>query len=396
MSAFPIVAIGASAGGLEACTKLFDAAPSDANLAFIVVQHLDPTHESLLVDLLSHHTRFKVRHAGDDMQIEPSQVYVIPPGVYLSVEKGALRLSEPQAPHGARLPFDFLLNSLAEAYGNRVVCVVLSGTGSDGSAGLRTVKRHGGFVIVQDPADAAYDGMPRNAMITGAVDLVLAAADIPAAILKHGRRALAKPPSAPVAPERKQGWLAAITELLRKTTAYDFRLYKPGTLQRRIERRMALQTDDMEVYLQVLRDDPAEVALLANDLLINVTNFFRDPKVFDYLAKYTMPALVAEHAAGRALRIWIVGCSTGEEAYSLAILLHEACAAAHRAIKLQVFASDIDADAIATAREGLYPFSIEADVSAERLSAFLHQGRAAATGYRPNCGPTWSSPCRMC
>jgi two-component system CheB/CheR fusion protein len=363
--ALSVVAIGASAGGLDACRLLLDALPPDAGLAAILVQHLDPTHESMLVELLSGHTSMKVRQATDGMTIEREHLYVIPPGAYLSVQGGALRLSQPQERHGARLPFDFLLHSLAEDFSSRAICVVLSGTGADGSSGLKAIKEKGGLVIAQDPEEAGYDGMPRSAILTGAVDLVLPAAKIPEAILKFS----ARDDVAPVQPA--QDWLAQIVELLRTKTAHDFRLYKQGTLQRRIQRRMALETDDMDLYLKKLRDDPNELDRLAKDLLINVTSFFRDPKVFAFLADNVLPGLIDHQSADQPLRVWIAGCSSGEETYSLAMLFREAIAAAGKTIKLQVFASDIDADAVAQAREGLYPPSIAADVSPERIARFF-------------------------
>ena len=373
--AFSIVAMGASAGGLDACRSVLDALPPDAGLAFILVQHLDPTHESMLVELLTGHTSMKVCQATDGMKIEREHLYVIPPGAYLSVKAGALRLSQPQERHGARLPFDFLLHSLAEEFGSRGVCIVLSGTGADGSSGLKAVKEKGGLVIAQDPEEAGYDGMPRSAILTGAVDLVLPAAEIPGAILKYHARAQGNE----ALPEPRQDWLAQIVDLLRTKTAHDFRLYKQGTLQRRIERRMALETDDMDLYLEKLRDDPKELDRLAKDLLINVTNFFRDPKVFEFLAEKVIPGLVGHQSADQPLRIWIAGCSTGEEAYSLVMLFREAMAAANKNVRLQVFASDIDADAVTQARDGFYPTSVEADVSVERLARFFVKEEG---GYR--------------
>ena len=367
-AAFPIVAIGASAGGLDACRMLLDALTPDAGLAFILVQHLDPTHESMLVELLASHTSMTVLQATDGMPIEREHLYVIPPGAYLSVKAGALKLSQPQERHGARLPFDFLLHSLAEAFSTRVISVILSGTGADGSAGLKAVKQKGGLVIVQDPVEAGYDGMPRNAILTGAVDLVLSVAEIPDALLKHAAHG---PSQGAPPPEPAPGWLAQIVELLRTKTAHDFRLYKQGTLQRRIERRMALETGDMDLYLKKLRDDPAELDLLVKDLLINVTSFFRDPKVFQFLAENVIPGLVGDQPANQPLRIWIAGCSTGEETYSLAMLFREAIASSGNTVKLQVFASDIDSDAVAQAREGLYPPTIETAVTAERLARFF-------------------------
>ena len=348
----------------ECCWTLL---PPESGLAFILVQHLDPTHESMLAELLSGHTAMKVCQATDGMTIAPEHLYVIPPGSYLSVNAGALRLSQPRERHGARLPFDFLLHSLAQDVCGRAICVVLSGTGADGSSGLKAVKEKGGLVIAQDPEEARYDGMPRSAIQTGAVDLVLPAARIPEAILKYDARAQKN-----LSPrEPAQDGLARIIELLHTKTTHDFRMYKQGALQRRIERRMALETDDMDNYLQMLRDDPKELDLLAKDLLINVTSFFRDPKVFEFLAENVIPGLVADQPVEQPLRIWIAGCSSGEEAYSLAMLFREAIAAANKNVKLQFFASDIDADAVAQAREGLYPASIEADVSAERLARYF-------------------------
>jgi two-component system CheB/CheR fusion protein len=374
-SGFPIVGIGASAGGLDACRKLFDALPAGNDMAFVLVQHLDPTHESMMVDLLAGHTPLTVRQATDGMPIEPEYLYVIPPGTYLSVGNGALHLSQPQARHGARLPFDFLLHSLAEECGTRAICIVLSGTGADGSLGLKAVKEKGGFVIAQDPDEASYDGMPRNAIKTGAVDLVVPVAKIPAALAKYNRRrAVAHDEGSLQLQDTAPDLLSEIISLLRTKTTHDFTLYKRGTVERRIGRRMALsaiETDDMERYLELLRSNPGELELLAKDLLINVTSFFRDPKVFDYLTLKIIPDLVADKTPDQSLRIWIAGCSTGEETYSLAMLFREQIAAAKRDVKLQIFASDVDPDAVARAREGLYSVAIEADVSSDRLARFF-------------------------
>ncbi|MEX1154352.1 chemotaxis protein CheB [Parvibaculum sp.] len=377
---FPVVGIGASAGGLDACKKLVSALPADIGMAFILVQHLDPTHESLMVDLLAEHTTMPVQQAANGMPIERDHLYVIPPGTYLSVGDGALHLSHPQARHGARLPFDFLLHSLAEGYGARAVSVVLSGTGADGSLGLKSIEQKGGLVIAQDPEEAAYDGMPRSAILTGATVLVLSVADIPDALLAYGRQIRRKQaPRSKQTPRSEQATdtadrLPAVIELLRAKTGHDFRLYKRGTLQRRIERRMALasiEADDMKRYFEVLQKDAEELECLAKDLLINVTSFFRDPKVFDFLAEKIIPDMVESHSLDRPLRIWIVGCSTGEEVYSLAMLLQEQITATGHNIKLQIFASDVDEDAVVSAREGLYPHSIGADVSPERLERFF-------------------------
>jgi two-component system CheB/CheR fusion protein len=371
---FPVVGIGASAGGLEACTKFLAALPPNTGMAFILVQHLDPTHESMLAELLAHHTSMTVVQASDGMLLECAHLYIIPPGSYLSASKGALHLSKPETRHGARLPFDFLLRSLAQEYGERAICVILSGTGADGSLGLKAVKEKGGLVIAQDPNEADYDGMPRSAILTGAVDLVLPLASVPDALVKFHRRMNSRAAAAPDERNSPPDWLPEIVDLVRKKTTHDFRLYKEGTLRRRIERRMAMasvETDDIERYLDLLKDNEKELDLLASDLLINVTSFFRDPKVFDFLSESIIPDLVRNHSIDQPLRIWIAGCSTGEETYSLAMLFREEITAAKREIKLQIFASDVDADAVGTAREGLYPEVIAADVSTARLARFF-------------------------
>ncbi|MEQ9330719.1 chemotaxis protein CheB [Thalassobaculum sp.] len=371
---FPVVGIGASAGGLNSCRNFLEGLPAGIGMAFILVQHLDPTHESMMVDLLASHTSMTVRQAVDGMPIERDHLYVIPPGSYLAVDGGALRLSKPLARHGARLPFDFLLHSLSTDSGARAVCIVLSGTGADGTVGLRSIKERSGLVIVQDPEEAGFDGMPRNAIATGSVDFVLPVAEIPRALLEFARRPAIDASDDPARASGAQRFLPAIIDLLRTRSAHDFRLYKEGTLLRRIERRMGLasiNTDDTQRYLDILGRDGKELDLLAKDLLINVTSFFRDPKVFETLAKRVVPDLVRGQPPDQPLRIWVVGCSTGEETYSLAMLFSEQIAAAKRNVKLQIFASDVDPDAVAEAREGLYPEAVEADVSPERLARFF-------------------------
>jgi len=380
---FLVVGIGASAGGLDACRHLLRALPTNSGMAFILVQHLDPTHESMMVELLASHTAMKVCQAGNGMRIEPNHFYVIPPGTYLAVEEGALHLSQPPVRHGARLPFDFLLRSMAEAYGVRAVCITLSGTGSDGSLGLKAIKQNDGLVIVQEPNEAGYDGMPRNAVLTGSVDSVLFIDKMPEALVRYSKMlpAKASSPHVPVSATGENS-LAAIIDLLREKTTHDFRLYKKGTLQRRIERRMLIatvETNDMGQYLETLRNDSNEVELLAKDLLINVTRFFRDTEVFDALAATQIPEMIRAHKTDQPLRIWVPGCSTGEETYSLTMLFREAIIAAKSNIKLQFFASDVDPDAVATAREGLYPETIKAEVSEERLNRFFSKDEH---GYR--------------
>jgi two-component system CheB/CheR fusion protein len=368
-----VVALGASAGGLDAFRRLLDAISAGTGMAFILVQHLDPTHNSMLVELLTGHTPLTVMEAADGTRLEPEHIYVIPPGVYLTVEDGVLHLSRPRERHGARMPFDVLLSSLAEACGERAICVVLSGTGTDGTAGVKAIHAAGGWVIAQDPDEAGFDGMPRSAINTGVVNMVLPAGQIPDALLK-GRSPTQTDDESHTISEGSNERLREIIELLRSRTAHDFRLYKSGTLRRRIERRMAMApiaADRMDIYLKRLESDDDELQLLAKDLLINITSFFRDPEVFDLLARTTIRDLVANHPAGQPIRVWIAGCSTGEETYSLAILFRERIAEAKLDLKLQLFASDLGPDAVATAREGLYPETIEAQVSAARLKRFF-------------------------
>src|SRR5690242_6085175 len=372
---FPVVGLGASAGGLDAFRRLLTALPPGTGMAFILIQHLDPTHASMMVDLLAGHTPMTVQQAADGIPLEREHIYLIPPGSYLSIRDGALRLSEPLERHGARLPYDFFLRSLAEELGERAICVILSGTGGDGSLGLKAVKKKGGLVIAQDPAEAEYDGMPRSAILTGIVDLVLPVGKISKALANYGRQlVLNGAGKSPVPDDHPPDLFAEIIDLLRTKTSHDFSLYKPGTLVRRIERRMALAgADDNGGYLERLRQDPNELELLAKDLLINVTSFFRDSSAFEFLVNEVISDLVRRHSLDRPLRVWVAGCSTGEETYSLAMLFLEEIAAAKRNIKLQVFASDVDEEAVALAREGRYSESIAADVSPARLARFFTQ-----------------------
>lgn len=378
-----IIAIGASAGGLEAVSKLLDVMPPNTGMAFILVQHLDPTHKSLMVDLLAHHTAMKIVEATEGRLLLPDQVHVIPPGRYLSLSAGALHLSPAQSQHGARLPFDVLLNSLADACAPQTTAVVLSGTGADGSHGIASLKAGGGFVIAQQPEEADYDGMPRSAIATGCVDYILPLREVPQALTdislriaslpRHGDdKTDASPPEG----------LEEIIAFLKDKTSHDFRQYKPGTLARRIERRMGLlglERGNLKAYLDLLQRDRAERELLAKDLLINVTSFFRDPKVFDVLSRSIIPDMIDKLPEHQPLRVWVAGCSTGEEAYSIAMICRDAIEVAGREIKLQVFASDVDPDVIATAREGLYPLDIAAVVPADKLARYFVKDEA---GYR--------------
>ena len=373
--AFPVVAIGASAGGLEACSKLLDAMPANPGMAFVVVQHLDPNHGSLLADLLQAHTSMPVAEATQGILLVRDHVYVIPPGRYLTVEAGALHLEPPATGQATRLPFDRLLHSMAAACGAWAACLVLSGNGADGSLGLKAIKAASGLVLAQQPEEAEHDGMPGSAVMSGAVDQVLPLAEMPQALMAHSWQ-----PQTPREPA--VDWLARIVDLLRSRTAHDFSQYKRGTLTRRVQRRLGLAgllPDDTQGYLDLLSRDAQELGRLAKDLLIHVTSFFRDPAVFDYMATKIIPGLLARSQTEQPLRIWVAGCSTGEEAYSLAMLFREQMSLSQHPGKLQIFASDIDPDAVATARDGLYPQGIEAEVSPARIARFFQHD---AYGWR--------------
>jgi len=324
-----------------------------------------------MVELLASHTHMVAQQAIDGMPIEPEHLYVIPPGFNLSVKRGRLHLSRIEPKRGARLPFDYLLQSVAGEYGRRAIAIVLSGTGADGSQGLKAIKQQGGLVIAQDSAEAASPGMPESAIATGLVDLAMPVDKMWQALMDR-KEQLAEEQTE----ERGEDllWLRSIIDILRAKAAHDFTLYKTGTLYRRIERRMSLagiEVQDRNRYVDLLKKDAREVSELAQEILINVTSFFRDPKVFEFLAEKIFPDLVRQHPADRPFRMWTAGCSTGEETYSLAMLFREACIAADRQIKLQIFASDVDPEAIANAREGLYPPAIETEVSPDRLKRFF-------------------------
>ncbi len=358
---------------LETLSRLLAAMPHDSGMAFVIIHHADPTHESLMADLLAKHTAMPVVLATDNAPVAPDHVYVIPPNCYLALEDDKLRLVAPEARHGLRLPIDFFLRSLASARRERAIAIILSGSGSDGALGVRAIKECGGMVIAQDPAEARHDGMPRSAIATNAVDHILPIAEMPARLIDYARHSYAKNGApATVLGERARSGLADIIAFLRTQSPINFELYKEGTLLRRIERRMGLRhMEDTGQYLSFLKGHPAEARQLSKDLLISVTSFFRDPAVFEDLARNIIPELVRRHPADRPIRAWVAGCATGEEAYSIAMLLIEAASALRKDVKIQIFASDIDDDALATARDGRYPDAIEADVSMTRLQRFF-------------------------
>jgi two-component system CheB/CheR fusion protein len=373
---FPIVGIGASAGGLAAFEAFFSGMPAgDPGMAFVLVQHLAPDHKSILAELVRRYTRMQVFEVTQGMAVKPNCTYIIPPNRDMALVNGALQLLEPEASRGHRLPIDFFFRSLAQDQHERAICIVLSGTGSDGALGARAVKGEGGMVIAENPASAEFDGMPRSAINTGLVDYVLPPAEMPSQLIAYVAHSFGKM-SRPISPSgpHDQHSLKKIFQLLRAQTGHDFSQYKPNTITRRIERRMAVhQIKELDEYARYLEQTPADVEALFRDLLIGVTSFFRDTEAFGALQHQVIPRLFAGKPAGSLIRVWIPGCSTGEEAYSIAILLQEQLEALKQSFKLQIFATDIDHLAIDQARAAVYPASIAADISPERRARFLVQ-----------------------
>ena len=386
---FPVVGIGASAGGLAAFEAFFSGMPpgADPAMAFVLVQHLAPDHKSILSDLVRRYTRMQVFEVEDGMVVQPNCAYIIPPNCDMAFLNGALHLLEPAAPRGRRLPIDFFFRSLAQDQHERAIGIVLSGTGSDGAEGVRAIKGAGGMVMAQNTASTEFDGMPRSAIATGMVDYQLPPAEMPAQLIAYAVHAFGKLPrvASPVAPKTDSA-LKKIFVLLRAQVGHDFSQYKPSTVHRRIERRLAVhQIAGIDDYVKYLQQTPAEVEALFRDLLIGVTNFFRDPEAFALLQERVIPQLFVGKPAGSAVRVWTAGCSTGEEAYSIAILLAEHMEAIKTRYAIQLFATDIDSHAIATARAGLYPANIAADVSPERLARFFTL-EASGSAYRVHKG----------
>lgn len=379
---FTVVGIGASAGGLEALEHFLKNVPGKCGMAYVVVQHLNPTLKGALPELLQRATEMEVFEATDRMQVKPNCVYVIPPNKDLSILHGVLYLFEPKAPRGLRLPIDYFLRSLAEDLRESSVGVILSGMGSDGTIGLRAIKEQGGLALVQEPASAKFDSMPRSAIAEGLADIVAPAEELPGKILaylRHTTTVLKKEAQREV---KDRTSLEKILVMLRSKTGHDFAQYKHNTLCRRIERRMGIhQIDRTDEYLRFLQTNPQELELLFKELLIGVTSFFRDPAAWELLRAEIIPALLEKRTAGGTIRAWSVGCSTGEEAYSLAMVFKEALEQIRPAVhfKLQIFATDLDRDAIDKARQAVYPANIVADVSPERLRRFFVQ---EAAGYQ--------------
>lgn len=380
---FPIVCIGASAGGLEAMELFFRNVPENSGLGYVVIQHLDPTQKGLLPELLQRISNIPVYQVADRMTVKPNCVYVIPPNKSMSILKGVLHLFDLSDLRGLRLPIDIFLRSLADDQGEHGIGVILSGMGSDGSAGVRELKEKNGIVLVQEPSNAKYDSMPRNAINSVQVDIVAPVNELPIkliALLKHMPKI-----DLNIEMEIKdQSSLDKIIIILRTQTGNDFSLYKKNTLYRRIERRMGVhKVHKITSYVQFLRENPKEVDILFKELLIGVTNFFRDKAVWEKLGETVIPTMLAKQQEGSIMRAWVAGCSTGEEAYSLAIVFKEMLERInpHSGITLQIFATDLDDEAIETARKGLFSNNITADVSPERIARFFS---ATDDGYRIN------------
>lgn len=367
-----LVGIGASAGGLDALGEFLSAVPPGCSLAFAVVQHLDPTHKAMLAELLQRSTRMSVREASVPMRVEAGHVYVIPPNKALTLLGNTLQLTDPSQPRGLRRPIDDLFESIAREQGDQAIGVVLSGMGSDGTAGLQAIHARGGLTLVQAPESAQFDAMPRSALSAGGVDIVALPADMPRAIQAAIERQGGDEATARVTPDAAA--LHDILDWMRQHGRHDFRLYKRSTLLRRIERRMGIHhVSSLPAYAALLRGSEQEVDLLCQELLIGVTAFFRDKPVWQVLQAQGLPRLLAGRQQPAALRAWVAGCSTGEEAYTLAMLFREVADATpgQADATLQIFATDLSHDAIETARRGVYPAAMAGELSAQRLARFF-------------------------
>ncbi|MFH1569819.1 MAG: chemotaxis protein CheB [Gemmatimonadota bacterium] len=372
---FPIVGMGASAGGLGAFGSFFKAMPPDSGMAFVLVAHLDPSHVSLLPELVQRHTPMPVHQVQDGTRVEPGTVYVIPPNKEMRLFNGTLQLLDLRQPRGANLPIDSFLRSLARDRGSHAVAAILSGTGTDGALGVRAVKGELGMVMVQDPESAEYDGMPRSAIATGLADYVLPAEEMPRALVEYVQHTarLGPPGSRPLVGQGSP-MLQKICGLIRERTSHDFSQYKTNTLVRRLERRLHVhRLDDLDGYVRYLQESPAEIDVLFKELLIGVTSFFRDPEAYEALEVLLLERL-QQQARDYTFRVWVPGCSTGEETYSIAMVLQECAERLGRYYSFQIFGTDLDAGAIDVARAGAYPSSIAADVRPERLERhFRHE-----------------------
>ena len=381
VASFPIVGLGASAGGLEAFEQFFRQVSPASGMAYVLVSHLDPDHVSILTEILQRTTTMTVLEAQDQMVIFPNNVYVIPPNRDMTIFNGTLQLSIPDQPRGQRMPIDAFLRTLAEDRGEKAFGIILSGTGTDGTLGLRAILGAGGVTLVQEPTSAKYDGMPSSAIKAGYATQVLPPEKMPQALLDSKRHQIAQPLQTPaVTVTNTASGTNRILIQLRTATGHDFSQYKKSTIGRRIERRMSMHDiADTEVYARYLKEHPTEVQALFKELLINVTSFFRDPEAFDALRNEILPKLIQSKPDGYNFRVWITGCASGEEAYSIAIVLRELMEENKSEFKIQLYATDLDDEAIALARAGIYPPNIVQDITPERLRRFFTKEEA---GYR--------------
>ena len=369
-----VVGMGASAGGLEALQKFFTHMPPDSGLAFVVVQHLDPRHATMMPELLGKVTRMPVEQVKDETPVEPNNVYVIPPNASLTIEGSVVRVMSPPESKSLRMRIDHLFHSLAEDQGDRAICILMSGSGTDGTLGLRSVKEHGGMAMAQSPESAKHDSILRSAIGTGMVDHVLTPEAMPAKLVEYAGylRELHEKHTRDALFEQAGDQLTRICTLLRRKTGHDFSRYKSTTLVRRIQRRMQVhQIVSVSAYVDRLRQDPKEPEQLFRDLLIGVTHFFRDPASFAVVEREVIPHLFEHAGPEGSLRIWTPGCATGEEAYTIAILMHEAMLKREVHPRVQIFAGDIDDEALEFARQARYPEGIAEHVSPERLEKFF-------------------------
>ena len=372
-NSFLVVGIGGSAGALEALEAFFSHVPADSGLAYLVVQHLSPDYKSLMVELLSRHAKVPVAQATDGMTVEPNHVYLIPPGYNMTFGDYRLHLTDRPPKSTLNLPVDLLFNSLAEALKEKAIGIILSGTGSDGTRGVRRIKEHGGTIFVQDTESASFDGMPRNAAATQLVDFVLPPDEMPQKLLDFVNHPfLASESGEQLQQSQDEDALEKIFTILRQHGSVDFTYYKQTTMLRRIERRMSInQITRLYDYLVFMYQSPLEVQTLFKDLLIGVTQFFRDPDAFDVLNNQVIPEILQEKGNDEQVRIWVAGCSTGEEAYSIAIMIREQMQQLKQYPDVKIFATDIDKDALDFAARGVYPESIAADVLPKRLQDFF-------------------------
>jgi two-component system, chemotaxis family, CheB/CheR fusion protein len=368
----PVVGIGASAGGLDAFKRFFGAMPADSGIAFVLVPHLDPAHKSLMVELPARHTAMPVVEAEHHMTVEANHVYIIPPDKYMTIHAGVLSLIGPVERRTSQRAIDHFLRSLADDQQERAICIILSGTGAHGTLGLKAIKAAGGMAMVQDPATAEYERMPQSAIATGLADFVLPVEQMPEALIKYVQHAYVNGGTRIETALEEGDSLTQVLAVLRTRTGFDFHPYRKKMLTRRVERRMGLNhLDSVSQYVAFLRDHPDEVKQLVKDLFISVTSFFRDPEAFEELANQVIAPLVRGKEPDGVIRVWVPGCATGDEAYSLVILLLEQMAAAKKKCALQVFSTDVDQDALDIARQGIYPESTAGDLTQERLARFF-------------------------